>query len=108
AILVTPVNSATLANSIALENSLLLSKPLDLPVRYDSLFGALPNTIEASSRMRYILDMTDSAVKVSLRNAALLNSLVTVQLNAADDIEGKIGSTTGATTPMLEAQSSAW
>jgi hypothetical protein len=109
AILVTPVKSATLPNSIALENSLLsLAKPLNLPVEFDTVFGTLPNATDTSSRMRHSLDMTDSAVKVSLTNATLLNSLVTVQLNAADDIEGKISSTTGPTAPMLEAESSAW
>jgi hypothetical protein len=109
AVLSVPVRSATLPNSIALENSLLsLAKPLNLPVEYDTLFGTLPNGIDASSRMRHNLDMADSAVKVSLTNATLLNSLVTVQLNAADDIESKISATTGPTAPMLEAESSAW
>lgn len=106
-----PINSATLPTPQQLEQVLLSHNPQALgqvSQNYTAIYGAVMAPADAPEPIRDLVDMTDGEAQAALKKAVELDALADVELAAADQINQQIRNAAPGTTPILEAQASAW
>ena len=111
AIAQTAVNSATLANPRALEQTLLSRNPLQIPnvsAAFQSVYQPLPPPANAAPEMRNVIDMSDAAAQAAMKRAVAIDAIADQELQAAEQTLNELQSAAPGTAPMIGAQGSAW
>ncbi|MBC6936713.1 MAG: sugar ABC transporter permease [Chloroflexi bacterium] len=111
AIAQTAVNSATLANPRALEQTLLSRNPLQIPnvsANFQSVYQPLPPPTDASPAMRNVIDMSDAAAQAAMKRAIAIDAIADQELRAAEQMLNELQSAAPGTAPMIGAQGAAW
>jgi len=111
AIAQTAVNSATLANPRALEQTLLSRNPMQIPnvsAAFQSVYQPLPPPDNAAPEMRNVIDMSDAAAQAAMKRAVAIDAIADQELQAAEQMLSELQSAAPGTAPMIGAQGSAW
>lgn len=111
AIAQTAVNSATLANPRALEQTLLSRNPMQIPnvsAAFQSVYQPLPPPANAAPEMRNVIDMSDAAAQAAMKRAVAIDAIADQELQAAEQMLNELQSAAPGTAPMIGAQGSAW
>lgn len=105
------VNSATLANPRALEQTLLSRNPMQIPnvsAAFQSVYQPLPPPANAAPEMRNVIDMSDAAAQAAMKRAVAIDAIADQELQAAEQMLNELQSAAPGTAPMIGAQGSAW
>lgn len=107
----TPVASATLPQSAALE-SVLLSRNAaampEVPGRFQGVYGAVMAPGAASGAVRAMTDMTDAEAQDAMKRAIEIDALADAELAQAGRIGQEIAAAAPGSAPILEAETDAW
>ena len=111
ALMMIPVNSATLPNARQLEAILLSRNPNQISEtssNFTALYGAIPATTDASPQMRDMADMTDAVAQDAMKRAIEIDALSDLELQAASQMNQRIQNAAPGSAPIIEAQADAW
>lgn len=107
----TPVNSASLASTQKLEQSLLSRDPqaiAEVGQRYASVYGTVMAAGEAPPAIRDLVDMSDAEAQAAFKKAIEIDALADAELAAASAINQQLQSSAPGSAAVLEVQATAW
>jgi len=106
-----PIKSATLPSPQRLEQILLsrsAGQAAQLGAEYGAVYTQVPPPADAPPEMRDLIDMTDAVAQAAMKRSITIDAVADLEMEAADRISQRIKRTAPGTTPMLEAEASAW
>lgn len=107
----TPVGSATLPVPQMLEQSLLSRNPGMVPQitsNYGALYGIVMPPPNAPQPVRDMVDMTDAEAQAAMKKAIEIDALADLELQAAEQINQQLQTTSPGTATLLESETAAW
>ena len=106
-----PLNSASLAASQQLEQSLLSRDPraiAEVGQRYVAVYGAVMAPGDAPPAIRDLVDMSDAEAQSALKKAVEIDALADAELAAAGAINQQLENAAPGSAAILEVQAAAW
>lgn len=107
----TPLNSASLASTQKLEQSLLSRDPQAIPEvgqGYASVYGTVMAAGDAPPAIRDLVDMSDAEAQSAFKKAIEIDALADAELAAAGAINQQLQSAAPGSAAILEVQATAW
>ena len=106
-----PLNSASLAPTQKLEQSLLSRDPqaiTEVGPRYASVYGTVTAPSDAPPAIRDLVDMSDAEAQSALKKAIEIDALADAELATAGAINQQLQSAAPGSAAILEVQAAAW
>jgi hypothetical protein len=107
----TPVNSATLPQTIALEQQLLSANSGNvgsIQSNYTSVYGALPASTAIPADSRIAMDMTDSQAQAAMKKAIALDAIANREEQLSQQMMQQLSSSAPGSGSLISAQAAAW
>jgi phage-related protein len=107
----TPVNSATLSNTITLESQLLggnANNIGNIASSYSNVFGTLPSSTALSASTRTTTDASDAVAQDAYKKAVQLDSIANTEQQLASQYLQQLQSTAPGNATLIQAQAAAW
>jgi hypothetical protein len=106
-----PVNSATLPQSMALESQILggnTSSMGSISSNYGKVYGALPASSSMTTHTRMAVDMTDAQAQASLKKAVALDAIANQELLLSKQLMQGLTTASPGSASLIAAQAAAW
>ena len=107
----TPVNSATLPQTIALEQQLLSANSGNvgsIQSNYTSVYGALPASTAIPADSRIAMDMTDAQAQAAMKKAIALDAIANREEQLSQQMMQQLSSSAPGSGSLISAQAAAW
>lgn len=113
-----PLNSATLPETMALEQQLLGgttgsigSLPGNMggiPANYTRVFGVLPATTAIPTDTRMVVDMSDAQAQAAMKKAVQLDGIANQEEQVSQQLMLQLATAAPGTASLISAQAAAW
>lgn len=107
-----PVNSATLAQTRALENQVQGGNPNSVASavggNYTAVYGAEPASTTAPADTLAVVDMSDAQAQDALKTSIQMDAFANRESQLAQQMMNRLESASPGTAPMIAAQAAAW
>jgi hypothetical protein len=107
----TPVNSATLPQTIALEQQLLSANSGSvgsIQSNYTTVYGTLPASTAMPADSRIAMDMSDAQAQAAMKKAIALDAIANREEQLSQQMMQQLSSSAPGSGSLISAQAAAW